>query len=110
MLAASATLALMREPVVTALYAHGVMDYGGQRRIAHLLPYALAGTAALGASRLLERAASPARQRAAASLGALATALSAAVLVRTMGLEGIALATSEGMVVAATVLAVRKRT
>jgi len=109
MLAASAAIALLREPLVSALYAHGVMDYGGQRRIMHLVPCALAGTAPLGALRLLERAASPARQRAAAGLGALVTAVAAAVLVRTMGLEGIALATAGGMAVAATVLAVRKQ-
>jgi O-antigen/teichoic acid export membrane protein len=109
MLAASAVLALLREPLVSALYAHGVMDYGGQRRIMHLVPYALAATAPLGALGLLERVASPARQRAAAGLGALVTAAAAAMLVRTMGLEGVALATGAGMVVAATVLAVRKQ-
>jgi hypothetical protein len=110
MVAASVVLAVAREPLTGVLYGHGAMDYGGLRRIMHLLPYALCGTAPLGALRMLERTATNEDRLRASGLAAAATALVAAALVRPLGLEGLALAMVAGITVGVAVLGARRRT
>ncbi|HEY1694975.1 MAG TPA: lipid II flippase MurJ [Polyangiaceae bacterium] len=113
LLAATALLVLVRRPLLHAVFGHGAMDWAGVERMAHLLPYHLAGLAPFGALLVLARA-HVALQNSRIMLGmgvlnaVLNVALNAALLPY-MGLEGIALSTSITYAVVAVVFAVRLR-
>jgi len=109
--ASAAVLAVFRLPVCRLLFLHGVMDEGGARGIADVLPWALLGTAPFGALLLLARA-HVARQnsRIMPSMGVLNAALNAVlnlVFVAWLGIGGIALSTSVTYAVVAVVFWVR---
>jgi putative peptidoglycan lipid II flippase len=111
LLAGAAILAAFRTPVCRLLFLHGVMDEGGARSIAEILPWALLGAAPFGALLLLARA-HVARQnsRIMPSMGVLNATCNAVfnfVFVRRMGLSGIALSTSVTYAVVAVVFWVR---
>jgi putative peptidoglycan lipid II flippase len=110
---ASAALWLASEPLTRLLFAHGAMDARGAARVAHLLAYHLAGLVPFGALLVLARAhVAIQNSRIMLSMGLLNAGLNAALnaaLVRPLGHEGIALATSVTYAVVAVVFAVRLR-
>ena len=110
---ASAALWLASEPLTRLLFAHGAMDARGVGRMAHLLAYHLVGLVPFGALLVLARAhVAIQNSRIMLSMGLLNAGLNAALnaaLVRPLGLEGIALATSATYAVVAVVFAVRLR-
>jgi putative peptidoglycan lipid II flippase len=91
-------ICLVRAPLVTLVYGRGAMDAAALARMAHLLPYHLAGLAPFGIVLVLARAhVSLGNSRILVGMGALNAAANLALnlaLVGALGLEGIALATS----------------
>jgi len=106
-----AILSVFRLPVSRLLFLHGVMDEGGARAIADVLPWALLGSAPFGALLLLSRA-HVARQnsRILPSMGLLNATCNAALnfaFVGWLGLSGIALSTSVTYAIVAVVFWLR---
>ncbi len=98
MLVVSALLFVVREPLLRFVFLRGQMDEGGVMRMAHLLPYHLVGLAPFGALLVLARA-HVAMKNSGIMLGmgalnATCNAFFNVVLLKIMGLEGIALSTS----------------
>jgi putative peptidoglycan lipid II flippase len=91
-------LHLFREPILALAFGHGEMDTAGLARMAEILPYALAGAVPFGCLLVLARAhVSLQNARIMFPLGVLNAAANLAlnaVLVRPLGLEGLALSTS----------------
>ena len=89
---------VFREPLVRLVYGRGAMDAGALARMAGLLPYHLAGMAPLGVAMVLARAhVSLGNSRILIGMGTLNALANLAlnfVLVRPLGLAGIALSTS----------------
>jgi putative peptidoglycan lipid II flippase len=107
----AAAFALVRAPLCRLLFLRGAMDAAGVARIAGILPWALAGAAPFGALLVLARA-HVARQnsRIMPGMGVLNAALNLgfnALLVRPLGLSGLALSTSITYAVVALVFWVR---
>ncbi len=107
LLLSSAALGVLRGPLCRLLFLRGAMDVAGVTRIANILPWALAGAAPFGALLVLARA-HVARQnsRIMPSAGLLNATLNAAfnlLLMRSLGLSGIALSTSITYLVVAVV-------
>lgn len=96
--ALAGALHLFREPILALAFGHGQMDADGLARMAHLLPYALAGALPFGWLLVLARAhVSLQNARIMFPLGVLnagANLAFNAALVRPLGLEGLALSTS----------------
>jgi putative peptidoglycan lipid II flippase len=97
-LALAGILHVFREPILALAFGHGQMDGEGLARMAHILPYALAGAVPFGWLLVLARAhVSLQNARIMFPLGLLnagANLAFNAALVRPLGLEGLALATS----------------
>ena len=91
-------LFLVRTPLVGLVYGRGAMDAAALVRMAHLLPYHLLGLAPFGITLVLARAhVSIGNSRILVGMGALNAAANLALnlaFVGSLGLEGIALATS----------------
>jgi putative peptidoglycan lipid II flippase len=91
-------LYLVREPLMRLVFLHGEMDAAGVDRMIRLLPYHLVGLAPFGALLVLARAHVAIKNSAImVSMGILNASLNAilnVVLLRAIGLEGIALSTS----------------
>ena len=91
-------LHLAREPLLRFVFLRGAMDAGGVARMARLLPYHLVGLPAFGALLVLARAHVAMKNSGIMlGMGALNAGLNAAfnvVLLKAIGLEGIALSTS----------------
>jgi len=102
---------LFREPLVRLVYGRGAMDAVALARMTELLPYHLAGMAPLGLAMILARAhVSLGNSRILIGMGALNALLNLAlnfVLVKPLGLAGIALSTSAVSVVVAIVFWIR---
>jgi putative peptidoglycan lipid II flippase len=113
LLLSAAILAALRAPVCRLLFLHGVMDEGGARSIAEILPWALLGAAPFGALLLLARAhVALQNSRIMPSMGVLNATCNAVfnlVFVGRMGLSGIALSTSVTYAIVAGVFWVRLR-
>jgi putative peptidoglycan lipid II flippase len=101
----------LRRPILKLAFLHGAMDAAGVEQMAELLPYHLLGLAPFGALLVLARAHIALQNSAIMlSMGALNAGLNVglnAILVRYMGLEGIALATSLVQIVVAVIFFVR---
>jgi putative peptidoglycan lipid II flippase len=112
MLAAAALIVLAwREAICRLLFLHGEMDETGVRAIAQIAPWALVGAVPFGALLLLARA-HVARQnsRIMPGMGVLNAGCNAVlnlVLVRPLGLAGIALSTSVTYAIVAAVFWIR---
>lgn len=108
---ASAALWLAREPLLHALFAHGAMDARGVQRMTRLLPYHLVGLVPFGVLLVFARAhVSIQNSRIMLSMGLLNAALNAGInlaLIGSLGLEGLALATSITYAAVAAVFAAR---
>ena len=108
---AGAALYLARAPLLYALFAHGAMDARGVGRMAHLLPYHLAGLVPFGALLVFARAhVAIQNSRIMLSMGLLNAVLNAGLnlaLMGRLGLEGLALATSITYAAVAAVFAAR---
>jgi putative peptidoglycan lipid II flippase len=95
---ASLLLFAVRQPLLRLVFLHGAMDEGGVDRMANLLPYHLVGVPAFGALLVLARAhVAIKNSRIMVSMGiinAASNALFNLVLLKVIGLEGLALATS----------------
>jgi putative peptidoglycan lipid II flippase len=91
-------LIVFRGPLLRLAFLRGAMDAAGVERMAHIFPYHVIGLAPFGALLVLARAhVALKNSRIMVSMGALNAALNAffnLLLVRFMGLEGIALSTS----------------
>ncbi len=98
MLSSAAVLWAVRAPLLRILLAHGAMDADGIDRMAQILPYHLVGLAPFGALLVLARAhVAIQNSRIMVAMGVLNALLNVglnAALVRGLGLEGLALATS----------------
>src|SRR5579883_778164 len=98
MAVAGALLWAVRRPLLRLVFAHGAMDPAGVERMARILPYHLVGLAPFGALLVLARAhVAVQNSRVMVSMGIINAALNALLdvaLVRPLGLEGLALATS----------------
>ncbi len=98
LLLASVLLFAMRGPLLRAIFLHGQMDAAGVDRMAALLPYHLVGLAPFGALLVLARAHVATKNGAIMiSMGifnATSNVLFNLVLLRFVGLEGLALSTS----------------
>ena len=98
MLASSVALALFARPLSSLLFRHGEMDVAGVGIVAGILPWALVGCAPFGALLVLARAhIALQNSRIMPAMGVLNAVLNAtfnALLVRPLGLPGIALSTS----------------
>jgi putative peptidoglycan lipid II flippase len=98
LLALAALFYLVRGPLLTLVFLHGAMDPAGVERLIRLLPYHLVGAAPFGALLVLARAHVAIKNSSIMiGMGALNAALNAGfnvVLVKAIGLEGIALSTS----------------
>jgi putative peptidoglycan lipid II flippase len=96
--AAEVLLIVFRGPLLRLAFLRGAMDAAGVERMAQVFPYHVLGLAPFGALLILARAhVALKNSRIMVSMGALNAALNALfnlVLVRFMGLEGIALSTS----------------
>ena len=96
--AASILLFLVRAPLLRLIFLHGQMDEGGVERMASLLPYHLIGLAPFGALLVLARAHVATKNGGIMiSMGVLNASSNVAfnlLLVRVLGLEGLALSTS----------------
>ena len=107
LLAVSALLVALRLPLVRLIFLHGQMDDAGVERMAALLPYHLVGLAPFGALLVLARAHIAIKNaRIMVPMGilnAFTNAVGNLVLMRWLGLEGLALATSVVHVVVAVV-------
>lgn len=104
-------LAAARGPLCRLLFLHGAMDAAGVRAIADVLPWALVGVVPFGALLLLARAhVALQNSRIMPSMGIVNSVLNVALnalLVRPLGLAGIALSTSMTYVVVALVFWIR---
>jgi putative peptidoglycan lipid II flippase len=113
MVLSAAALWLVRAPLLAALLDHGAMDPRGVARMTTLLPYHLLGIAPFAALLVLARAhVAIQNSRIMVSMGVLNALLNFglnAALVRAVGLEGLALATSITYAVVAAVFAMRLR-
>ena len=102
-----------RAPLLELLLAHGAMDAGGIEQMTRILPYHLVGLVPFGTLLVLARAhVAIQNSRIMMSMGALNALLNLvldALLVRRLGLEGLALATSVTYAIVAGVFAVRLR-
>jgi putative peptidoglycan lipid II flippase len=111
--AAAAIMWVTRSALVSIVFAHGAMDPGGIARLIELLPYQLVGVVPFGVLLVLARAhVAIQNSRIMVTMGALNACVNAgmnAVLVRPLGLDGLALATSATYAVVAIVFAVRLR-
>jgi putative peptidoglycan lipid II flippase len=89
---------LLREPLLRFVFLRGQMDAAGVARMAHILPYHLVGLAPFGALLVLARAHIALKNsRIMVSMGILNASLNAlfnVILVKWIGLEGLALSTS----------------
>jgi putative peptidoglycan lipid II flippase len=98
LLAMAAILHVLRDPIMRLIFLRGEMDAGGVERMIHILPYHLVGLAPFGALLVLARAHVAIKNSGIMlSMGVLNAGLNAAfnlILMRFMGLEGLALATS----------------
>jgi putative peptidoglycan lipid II flippase len=98
LLLASVILYLVRLPLLRLIFLHGQMDAAGVERMAQILPYHLVGLAPFGALLVLARAHVATKNGAIMiSMGILNASTNVAgnlILVRVLGLEGIALSTS----------------
>ncbi len=94
----SVAFAALRHPLCALAFGHGAMDAAGVRRIADVLPWAVAGAAPFGALLVLARAhVALQNSRIMPGMGLLNSALNAALnalFVGPLGLAGIALSTS----------------
>jgi putative peptidoglycan lipid II flippase len=108
---ATAVIWLARGPLVSAVFAHGAMDPAGVDRLIRLLPYQLVGVVPFGVLLVLARAhVAMQNSRIMVSMGVLNACLNAGMnvaLLRPLGLEGLALATSVTHSVVALVFAMR---
>jgi putative peptidoglycan lipid II flippase len=109
----AALMWVARAPLLELLLAHGAMDPGGIDRMNRLLPYHLVGLVPFGALLVLARAhVAIQNSRIMVSMGVLNALLNLVLdgaLVRPLGLEGLALATSLTYAVVALVFAARLR-
>ncbi|MDB4944956.1 MAG: putative peptidoglycan lipid flippase MurJ [Labilithrix sp.] len=98
LLAASVVFFLLRGPIMRGVFLHGEMDADGVDRMIRLMPYHLVGLAPFGALLVLARAHVALKNSGImVGMGILNAGCNAVfnlVLLRVMGLEGIALATS----------------
>ncbi len=98
LLATTAGMFAVRAPLLRFVFLRGQMDAGGVDRMIHLLPYHLVGLAPFGALLVLARAhVAIKNSRIMLSMGILNASLNAVfnlVLLKAIGLEGIALSTS----------------
>jgi putative peptidoglycan lipid II flippase len=98
MLLAGLLLYAVRSPLLRLVFLHGAMDEAGVDRMAALLPYHLVGLPAFGALLVLARAhVALKNSRIMVSMGIINAASNAffnLVLLKAIGLEGLALATS----------------
>jgi putative peptidoglycan lipid II flippase len=98
LLAMSAILYALRAPILRFVFLRGEMDIGGVERMIAILPYHLVGLAPFGALLVLARAHVAVKNSGIMiSMGILNAALNAVfnvVLMKAIGLEGIALSTS----------------
>ena len=98
LLAVAAILYVLRAPLLRFVFLRGEMDAGGVDRMISLLPYHLVGLAPFGVLLVLARAhVAVQNSRIMLSMGILNAALNAifnVVLLKAIGLEGIALSTS----------------
>ncbi|HVH45289.1 MAG TPA: lipid II flippase MurJ [Labilithrix sp.] len=98
LLAASVLLYLVRFPLLRLVFLHGEMDAAGVDRMAQILPYHLVGLAPFGALLVLARAHVATKNGAIMfSMGvinATTNVVGNVILLRVLGLEGIALSTS----------------
>lgn len=98
LLAMSLALYFFREPLLRFVFLRGEMDPAGVARMARLLPYHLVGVAPFGALLVLARAHVAIKNSVImVSMGVLNASLNAifnVVLLKAIGLEGIALSTS----------------
>jgi putative peptidoglycan lipid II flippase len=96
--AAALLLYVVRGPLLRVAFLHGAMDEAGVERMASILPYHLVGLAPFGALLVLARAhVAIQNSRIMISMGVLNAVLNTVfnvVLLRAIGLEGIALSTS----------------
>jgi putative peptidoglycan lipid II flippase len=96
--AMAAAFGALREPLCALAFGHGAMDAAGVRRIAEVLPWAVAGAAPFGALLVLARAhVALQNSRIMPGMGLLNSALNVtfnALFVGPLGLAGIALSTS----------------
>jgi len=111
LLVLSLALAAFRLPICRLVFLHGEMDAAGVAAIADVLAYGLVGVAPFGALLILARAhVAQQNTRIMPSMGLLNSVLNASlnlVLVRTLGLRGIALSTSVTSLVVAVVFWLR---
>jgi putative peptidoglycan lipid II flippase len=111
LVASALLLYFVRAPLLRLLFAHGAMDAGGVERMIRLFPYHLVGLPAFGALLVLARAHVAIKNSGIMiGMGALNATLNAVfnvVLLKAIGLEGIALSTSCVYVVIAIVFWVR---
>jgi putative peptidoglycan lipid II flippase len=98
LVAAAALLYALREPILRFVFLRGKMDLAGVERMAHILPYHLVGLAPFGALLVLARAHVAIKNSGIMlGMGILNASLNAVfnvVLLKAIGLEGIALSTS----------------
>lgn len=113
LVAVSVALYLVRAPLLRAVFLRGAMDEGGVAQMVAIFPYHLVGIAPFGALLVLTRAhVALQNSRIMFSMGVLNAASNVVfnvVLVRAMGLAGIALATSLVQAAVALVFFVRLR-
>lgn len=114
LLVLSVILFLVREPLLKLVYLHGEMDPAGVARMTRIFPYHLVGLAPFGALLVLARAHVATKNgRIMLSMGiinAVTNAVGNVVLMRFLGLEGIALSTSLVQLVIAVVFWFRFQT
>lgn len=98
LLLASIVLYLVRLPLLRLVFLHGQMDAAGVERMAQILPYHLVGVAPFGALLVLARAHVATRNGgimiSMGILNATTNALLNVILLKVIGLEGLALSTS----------------
>jgi putative peptidoglycan lipid II flippase len=113
LLLACALLFAVRGPLLRLIFLHGQMDAAGVERMAQLLPYHLVGLAPFGALLVLARAHVATRNGSIMiSMGILnagTNVIGNLVLLRVLGLEGLALSTSLVQLVVAVVFWFRFR-
>lgn len=98
LLAATLLLYVVRRPLLRLVFLHGEMDEAGVERMVSIFPYHLVGLAPFGALLVLARAHIAAKNTglflATGILNAVCNAIFNVVLLRVIGLEGLALSTS----------------
>ncbi len=98
LLAATVLLYLVRRPLLRLVFLHGEMDEAGVDRMISIFPYHLVGLAPFGALLVLARAHIAAKNTrlflATGILNAACNAVFNVILLRLIGLEGLALSTS----------------